>query len=647
MTDIADGVDAVDLKISGVIGFTGEVSNGLFYTPCGGFVVYPLGSIIVVKNVESKAQTFLEGHSNNVTCISVSNDGTKLASGQMNNPGSRADVLIWDLETAKLNTDSETQMPCPPIFRLQQHLGRVQDVDFSCDDMYLCTLGGQDDNALVIWDVETGTAICGSPAAQDSAYSARWLKNRNDRLVTAGNYHLRVWQVDVGMPKLHAMDAKMGNMKRVIQCITVDESDEFAYCGTKTGELLKFKIDRDPIQSFNDPDRVRPTLKEYTKERFGKGVKSCRVLVNPSTGNTNIIIGAGDGTVALVSEKLNVVKGYRARVMGAVTSISMCPDGAGFMVGTDQSNRYYVDMQWNVELRATCHCGPVNDVCFPADCSDLFITCSMYDIRIWNAALRQELLRIQVPNLECKCIGITPKGTTIVSGWTDGKIRAFFPESGRLKFVISDAHSEAVTALTICDNDDESRPPWRIVSGGDDGRVRVWNVTSSHQSLLHSMKEHRSTVHCIRVNADNTQAVSASADGSCIVWDLQRYVRLLALFEPTVFQSVLYHPDESQILTCGENHKISYWDASNGQAIRVVGGSNKEMTSLDVDPAGDQFVSGSADKLVKVWHYDDGISTAIGSGHSGKINAVKISPDLSTVVSVGEEGAIFLWDMAA
>mmetsp|Transcript_25908 Transcript_25908/g.60608 ORF Transcript_25908/g.60608 Transcript_25908/m.60608 type:complete len:648 (+) Transcript_25908:65-2008(+) len=645
MTDIADGVDAVDLKISGVIGFTGEVANGLFYSPCGGFVVYPLGSIIVVKDVATNAQTFLEGHSNDVTCISISHDGSKIASGQMNNPGMRADVLIWDLDTAKSNCMSDSPVACPPIFRLEQHLGRVQDVDFSCDDQYLCTLGGQDDNALVIWEVETGTAICGSPAAQDSAYSARWLKNRNDRLVTAGNYHLRVWQVDVGMPKLHAMDAKMGTMKRVIQCIDVTDDDEFAYCGTKTGELLKFKIDRDPIQSFNDPDRVRPTLKAYTKERFGKGVKSCKVWNNPSTGNTNIIIGAGDGTVALISEKLNVVKGYRAQVMGAVTSITMSPDGAGFMVGTDQSNRYYVTMAWDVELRATCHCGPVNDICFPSGCSDLFITCSIYDIRIWNSALRQELLRIQVPNLECKCIGITPNGQTIVSGWTDGKIRAFFPESGRLKFVISDAHSEAVTALAVC-NDDETRPPWRIVSGGDDGRVRVWNVTSSHQQLLHSMKEHRSTVHCIRVSADNSQCVSASADGSCIVWDLQRYVRLLALFEPTVFQSVLYHPDESQILTCGENHKISYWDASNGQAIRVVGGSNKEMTSLDVDPIGDRFVSGSADKLVKVWHYDDGISTAIGSGHSGKITAVKISPDQSTIVSVGEEGAIFLWDMA-
>ena len=44
----------------------------------GGFVVYPLGSIIVVKDVNTNAQTFLEGHSNDVTCISLSHDGSKV-----------------------------------------------------------------------------------------------------------------------------------------------------------------------------------------------------------------------------------------------------------------------------------------------------------------------------------------------------------------------------------------------------------------------------------------------------------------------------------------------------------------------------------------------------------------------------------------
>jgi cilia- and flagella-associated protein 52 len=86
----------------------------------------------------------------------------------------------------------------------------------------------------------------------------------------------------------------------------------------------------------------------------------------------------------------------------------------------------------------------------------------------------------QVPNLECSCIGITGSGSTIVSGWSDGKLRAFYPESGKLKFVIADAHADGVTALALA-HDDDSRPPWRIISGGGDGRVRVWRVTPSHQ----------------------------------------------------------------------------------------------------------------------------------------------------------------------
>jgi len=139
--------------------------------------------------------------------------------------------------------------------------------------------------------------------------------------------------------------------------------------------------------------------------------------------------------------------------------------------------------------------------------------------------------------------------------------------------------------------------------------------------------------------------VTGSSDGSCIVWDMERYVRIIAMFEPTVFQAVLYHPDESQYLTCGSNHKISYWDAYDGSAIRVIDGGDEEMTSLDIEPHGELFISGGADKLVKVWHYDDGLTLATGVGHSGRVNGVKVSPDQETIVSVGDEGAIMIWGM--
>ena len=134
------------------------------------------------------------------------------------------------------------------------------------------------------------------------------------------------------------------------------------------------------------------------------------------------------------------------------------------MVGTDQCNRYEVSLDLaEAELKTSCHYGSINDLAFPEGCPDLIVTSSKGDIRIWNTKVKQEIIRIQVPNLDCLCSLVTPSGSSIVSGWDDGKIRAFYPESGRIKFVVPDAHAEKVTALAIADND--GRSPYRIVSG--------------------------------------------------------------------------------------------------------------------------------------------------------------------------------------
>ena len=558
---------------------------------------------------------------------------------------SQADVLVWDLSKAKKLLDNGSIMigDAVVLHRLKQHLGKVQDVAFSYNDVYLSTLGGQDDNALVIWNVSTGEAICGSPAASDSALVCKWLNGRDDRLVTAGNYHIRVWQVDFSLPKLHAMDAKLGSVRRVIISVALTKDDHIAYCGTATGDIIKVNIDRNEILSFKDPDVQVPQMLGISNHKFSMGVRDLICIINPSTGNHNVLIGGGDGTLSFMNPNMGLVAGYKTQLMGGITSISPHPKGEKFIVGTDECNRYEVSKDLiNSELKTSCHKGAIHDVAFPEGCPDLVITSSRGDIRIWNTKINKELLRIQVPNLECLCSLVSPSGASIISGWDDGKIRAFYPESGRIKFCIPDAH-EKVTAIAVADNDAKS--PYKIISGGSCGKVRIWKVTSSHQAMLASLKEHRGPINCIKVNQDSSQCISASADGSCIIWDLNKFVRLTALFEPNVFESVLYHPDESQMLTCGSNHKISYWDAVDSQVIRVIDGGEDMMSCLDITRSGEFFVSGSRDKLLKIWHYDDGLTVAIGKGHSGNIKAVKISPDEKSIVSVSTTGEIIFWEM--
>lgn len=87
--------------------------------------------------------------------------------------------------------------------------------------------------------------------------------------------------------------------------------------------------------------------------------------------------------------------------------------------------------------------------------------------------------------------------------------------------------------------------------------------------------------------------MSASSDGSCITWDLSRFVRNNSLFASTFFKAILYHPDESQLLTTGTDRKLTYWDAYDGQAIRIIEGSEtSEMNALAMSSDGELFAAG-------------------------------------------------------
>jgi WD40 repeat protein len=600
-----------ELELSAVIGFKGTVQSGLILHPDNEHLIFPLGCTVVVRNLIQKTQSFLQGHDNQVNCITVSPSGLLLASGQKTFMGFPADVIVWDFVQR-----------CE-IHRLSLHKVAVTDLSFSCDELYLATLGGQDDNSLVVWDLSNGSAICGTPAATDTAHCVQWFRNSNEMLITGGNYHVRVWQFDLPNKKLRATQANLGQIKRVTTNILLSGDDSVAYCGTQTGDFLEIALDRALFK------RSTP------KQPFSQGI-TCSALLPDG----DMLVGTGDGTIARFEGSSLKVKS-QCQVLGGVTSISLTRDGSHFFCGTNMSNIYWIDVDsLTAELRNTCHHERVNQVAFPLGYSEVFATASIVDIRVWNANSRQELLRIQVPNMECYCLEFMPDGRSIVSGWSDGKVRAFLPQSGKLLYVINDAHKNGVTSLA-CTTDSG-----KIVSGGMEGEVRVWKIGKQTQTMDASLKEHRGRVWSIIINNADEQAVTASSDGSCIIWDLKTKTRSLCLFESTMFKNIVYHPDESQLLTTGSDRKVAYWDTFDGQAIRVLEASEEgEISTLSISKSGSHYVTGGEERLLKLWDYDEGVCKFIGVGHSGSIASAKIAPDQTFIVSAGSEGAIFLWKM--
>lgn len=691
------------LTLDATIGFAGHVQSGLNCCTIGDqdYVVYPLGASIVIRNLADKTQSFLQGHTGTVTAVAVSPDGRYCASGQTSS-GSAA-IRIWDLEAAIANSNgSQANELCA---ELKLHKRAVRCLAFSPDSKFLASAGGQDDNSLVIWDMgieswadvtgTNGVACCGTPIGNQSVFSVIWANNKNGlgdyQIACAGKEFVKNFQFSETTKKFSGTSGMEGKLassnsaKRQFVSLVFTPDDKQLVAGTKSGELFVFN--NVYAGNVNEPQMslsyIIPLANSKAGSDFAGGVQQIEIVDTPEHWNCqySLLVGAGKGSLRMLklSERGNKCSavgnvGFTTKVMGGVFSISPQASAPGnYWVGTDQGNMYTMDLNADLNdddeqqfypiLMTSAPVGRINAVCYPND-SALVITAGA-DIRIWNTQIRAELLRIQVAggiDLMCTCIDITSDGKLIVSGWTDGTVRGFFPESGKLAFTRPDAHLAPVTTLKLYNNTvidpyaayEGGLSVFYMMTGGDEGRVRKWSVDYSNPEtvnckMLQSWKEHRKTVSSIKIMEDNKLAVSTSKDGSCIVWDLYNNARYSALSNNTQFESVCFHPDQSQFLTCGSDRKITYWDSlQTDQAIRVLQGSEEgsagaAMTSMDVDSEGRYFVSGSQDKLVKFWDYDDGTAAKIGFGHSGSVTDVAIAPDRQRIISVGDEGAIMFW----
>lgn len=148
-------------------------------------------------------------------------------------PTYQADIIIWDFDTKKLHK------------RCTLHKVQVLALAFSPNDKYLASIGGQDDNTVVVWDIQKGVAICGAKASKDTAGPTTCLAYFNcddSRLVTAGNQVIRVWDVDPKNKKLVVHDCQLGQIKRVVNVIKIGQDDQNLFCGTTTGDLLQINL---------------------------------------------------------------------------------------------------------------------------------------------------------------------------------------------------------------------------------------------------------------------------------------------------------------------------------------------------------------------------------------------------------------------
>ncbi|KAJ7808904.1 WD40-repeat-containing domain protein [Mycena olivaceomarginata] len=112
--------------------------------------------------------------------------------------------------------------------------------------------------------------------------------------------------------------------------------------------------------------------------------------------------------------------------------------------------------------------------------------------------------------------------------------------------------------------------------------------------------------------------------------------------------SVAFSPDGQRIVSGSDDKMVRIWDATTGAAIgEPLQGHDDWVSSVAFSPDGQRIVSGSGDKTVRIW--DAATGAAIGKplrGHYDSVLSVVFSPDGQRIVSGSADKTVRIWDTA-
>ena len=212
-------------------------------------------------------------------------------------------------------------------------------------------------------------------------------------------------------------------------------------------------------------------------------------------------------------------------------------------------------------------------------------------------------------------------------------------------------HDDSVYALAM--GVLEGRPV--VVSGGDEGQVRVWDLVGA-EPVYEPRVGHSDSVTALAVGMLETQSiiVSGSSDHTIRFWDLATGVSLPdeIIVNGAVHSLAIGTRGGRPVVVAGmSDNTVGIWDLSSHMPVRppLLGHDNRVYAVATGTVEGRQIiVSGSRDGTVRVWDLDTGepIGPALHDP-TDSVNAIAIGVigEQSVIVSGDDESTILIWDL--
>ena len=179
------------------------------------------------------------------------------------------------------------------------------------------------------------------------------------------------------------------------------------------------------------------------------------------------------------------------------------------------------------------------------------------------------------------------------------------------------------------------------ISGSLDGTVRIWDLKK--HVCKHVLSGHHERVSDIVISKDENKVITSSYDQTLLVWDPKagKCERVL-IGHNGIINAVKISNDGKKIISASADYSVRIWDADNGKEVPTNCVHDGQV--LDIALTDHEIVSCSRDSTLKIWDINTGEYIATLKGHTKPVHKVIVNED-GIAVSASEDHTICIWDI--
>lgn len=296
--------------------------------------------------------------------------------------------------------------------------------------------------------------------------------------------------------------------------------------------------------------------------------------------------------------------------------------------------------------QARLHC-----VQFSPDGSRIVTASRDRTVRIWSGDDGRLLGTIASHSLPVACAQVSPDGTLIASYGPDGAVHVHrTSDASAVRTFVHDTKL-AVNAAIF------SRDGKTLFSGGDDGKLEVWDLASPTPTrTIDVRKEVASADVAASASIPSIASLALSADGTrlcaaaqqvAIVWDVATWKTLAVLRgHREALRTVAFSPtDSARVVTAGfeERARLFHVDGDKSSALELLG-HDQSLDEAAFSHDGRRVVTTSVDGSARVFNAQSGLLEARLTGHRGEVYAAVFSPHDDLVLTASQDDTARLWE---